>query len=383
MQRGMTLLVLLVVVLAACTTSTPEPVPTTSGPPSEPAPTVSPSPTTPAPGRMAVVLAPEPALTAAAAEIGVRNLARRLGDEAELRVVTADDVSFVEDLATFFATEGYDLVCLAGAGAERAVRRVAPTAPATRFCVTPSAATDLPTNVLAIDVRVQELGYVAGVALAADGVAGPVGLLGSSATFEPPRVRAGLEAGLAAGGAAGTSIQVVGPLDDEEATDVAVRDLLEVGADGMLALAGALDGTVRDIVVDQPVVEPTTPATEGGTASPTEPAATGTPSPTATPTESEPRFAGLVGGPDVRPEDDGADLSELVLAVLELHLEEAVAVAVERHLGEWDVAPASVGLAEGAFRVDLGTSPRARSVAQRVEDVVTAIRDGTLEVPAG
>lgn len=375
MQRRLTLLVVVAAVLTACTTSAPEPAPTTSPTPTETAPTAAP--TTSAPGRMAVVLAPDPALTAAAAEIGVRSIAGTLRDEAELRVVTADEVSFVEDLASFFATEGYDLVCLVGAGAEQAVRRVAPTAPATRFCVTPSSATDLPGNVLAIDVRMEELGYVAGVALAADEVAGPVGLLSGQTTYDPARLQAGLEAGLAAGGAAGVTVQPVGPLRDEEGTEEAVRDLLGTGADGVLSLTGALDATVRSLLVAEPVTTPTEPATE----EPTDPSTEATP--TESPTEAPPRFAGLVAGPEARPEEDGAELPELLLTILELHLEEAVAIAVNRHLGTWDVAPASVGLADGAFRVDVGTSPRARAVATAVEEAVTGIREGAVEIPSG
>lgn len=380
MRRRMTLLVVLLAVLTACTTSSPEPVPNGSPTATEPTSTAVPSPTSPA--RIAVVLSPDPALTAAAAEIGVRSIANTLRDEAELRVVTADDVSFVEDLATFFAAEGYDLVCLVGAGAERAARLVAPTAPATRFCVTPSSATDLPGNVLPIDVRVEELGYVAGAALAADGVVGPVGLLSGRTTFEPARMQAGLQAGLASGGAADVTLQVVGPLRDEEATEEAVLDLLEVGADGVLSLAGALDAATRQVLVEQPITPPTDDATDGATGDPTEePEAP--PDATATPTEAEPRFAALVGGPESRPEEDGAELPELLLLVLELHLEEAVAVAVDRHLGTWETAPASVGLADGAFRVDLGTSPRARAVADAVTGAVDALREGAVEVPAG
>ena len=115
MRRTMTLLVLLVAVLGGCTGPTADPSPT-------PSPTVTTprtSTTTPPPtGRVAVVVSPEPELMAAAAEVGSRSIATGLPDGMELRVVTADDASFVRDLTAFFATEGYDLVCVLGADAD-------------------------------------------------------------------------------------------------------------------------------------------------------------------------------------------------------------------------------------------------------------------------
>lgn len=371
MHRVTTLLLVAAMAVAGCTsTSTdPDPSPTPTASTTSPVPSAS----DPPPGRVAVVVAPEPALAAAAAEIGSRGVEAGMPDGTELRVVTADDPSFVPDVATFLATEGYDLVCAVGAGAEAAIREVATSSPSTRFCAAPARpAEDLPPNVFPIDLRVEELGYVAGVALGTDGADGPVGLVSSRTTWAPPRIRAGLVAGLEAAGVATPDVREVGPVADDDAVEEQVEALLEAGVDGVLSLTGALDATVRDLLVDTAVTTPPAPTPTATEASPT---------PSPSPTATEDRFAGLVAGPEARPAEDGADLAELVLAVLELHLEEAVALAVSRHLGEWSTEPASVGLADGAFRVDVGTSERADAVATAVGEALAGIRDGTVEVP--
>lgn len=375
MQRSMTLLVALAMVLVGCTTGTSDPSPTPA--PSTSSTTPDATSTSPPPGRVAVVVSPDPSLAAAAAEIGTRSLASGLLDGTELRVVTADDPSFLADLTTFFATEGYDLVCAIGAGAERAVREVAATSPSTRFCAAPARARGMPDNVLPIDVRVQELGYVAGVALAADGLSGSAGLVTSPVTWAPGRLEAGLAAGLAAGGVAAPSVQAVA-VTAADGAGAEVAGLLQAGVGGFLSLAGEFDAAVRDTLVEVPVTPPA-PASPGPTDAASDPAA----SPTPSPTEVGERLAGLVAGPEARPEEGGAELADLVLVLLELHLEEAVSLAVGRHVDGWDTAPASVGLADGAFRVDAGSSARAGAVATAVEDAVAGIRAGEIEVPSG
>lgn len=383
MQRSLAALVGLVLLISACTTSTPDTTPTpTPSPPSASSPTSSldPATGTTEPGRVAVVIAPDPPLAAAAAEIGVRGAPSRLLGDAELRVATADSAEFVEDLTGFFTGEGYDLVCVIGAGAEAAVRNVASTSPSTRFCAAPASPEGMPDNVLPIDLRVEELGYLAGVALAADGLTSPAGLLVSKA-WSPQRLEVGLAAGLAAGGVASPDVRAAGPLRDEEAMQEQVTALLEAGIGGVLSLAGALDATVVSVVEEVAVTEPepspspTDEAAGGPTDGPTtEPA-------TEQPTESPPPHAALVAGPEARPTEDGAPTAEQLLAILELHLEEAVALAVTRHVEGWDTTPASVGLAEGAFRVAIGDSERAQAVADAVAGAQEAIRAGEIEVP--
>ncbi len=377
MQRSLAALAGLVILVAACTTTPPDasPSPTPTPASSSTAPDLDP--TTPAPGRVAVVIAPEPPLAAAAAEIGVRGAVSRLLGDVELRVATAESATFVADLAGFFTSEGYDLVCVVGAGAEVAVREVASTSPSTRFCAAPASAEGMPDNVLPIDLRVEELGYLAGVALAEDGMSGPAGLLTSRVTWSPDRLEAGLVAGLAAGGVESPNVRIVGPIGDDEAMVDQVTALLEEGFEGILSLTGSLDATVVTVVDEVPVVVPAaSPSpTEGATG------AGGTEPPSPQPTESEPSFAGLVAGPEARPTEDGAPTSEQLLAILELHLEEAVALAVSRHVDGWDTTPASVGIADDAFRVDVGDGSRGRAVADALAGALEALRAGELDIP--
>lgn len=375
MQRSMTRLVVLVALLVGCTSSTPDPAPTTA---STTGPTAAPTdpatdPSTPPAGRVAVVVSPDPALSAAAAEIGMRRVGSGLLGDTELRVVTADDRSFVPDLMTFLATEGYDLVCAVGAGADRAVREVATDSPSTRFCAAPALPQDMPSNVLAIEVRVEELGYLAGVALAADGLDGPAGLVTAPTTWEARRLRAGLLAGLAGGGVDTPTVRVARGGDDGQALAEEVAGLIgQGGVGGVLSLAGELDAVVRDVLLDTPLPAAATPTgPDDGAASPGQTAA------------ADPRFAGLVAGPPARPSEDGGELADLLLVLLELHLEEAVRVAVDRHVDGWDTTATSVGLAEEAFRVEVGSSARARAVATAVRDAAAAIREERIEVPSG
>lgn len=390
MQRPLAALVGLALLLGACTTPRPDAVPT---PTSSPTPSTSststeldPTPSTAEPGRVAVVIAPDPPLAAAAAEIGVRGAASRLLGDAELRVATADSAPFVEDLTRFFTSEGYDLVCVVGSGAAAAVRNVAPSSPSTRFCAAPASGEGMSDNVLPIDLRVEELGYLAGTALAADGIASPAGLLVSPA-WTPQRLEVGLTAGLAAGGVESPTVRVVGPIEDEEVMAAQTSSLLEAGVEGMFALTGSLDATVVSVIDEVPVTEPepspsptATATSPAGTETPTT-GATATETATVEPTESEPRHAGLVAGPEARPTEDGAPTSDRLLAILELHLEEAVSLAVTRHLEGWDTTPASVGLAEGAFRVAIGDGERGQAVSDAVAGAQEGIRSGDVEVP--
>lgn len=362
--------------LVGCTGPSTDPSPTTSPTATSDPTTPSTSPSTPSPGRVAVVVSPDPALQAAAAEIGSRSVGEDALDDTELRVVTADDRSFLVDLASFFATEGYELVCVVGSGAEAAVREVAADAPSTRFCAAPARAGDMPPNVLPIDLRVEELGYVAGVALAADGrLDGPAGMITSATTWLPARMRGGLDAGLAAGGLPDADVRTAGPVDEDGVVDAVTR-LLDAGVGGILSLTGDLDAVVRDVVAEVPVTPPVP-------VSPPPDADLDSAAPTPTPTPTE-RFAALVAGPEARPlDEDGAEPVDQLLVVLEVYLEQALAVALDRHLGTWDTAPASVGLADDAFRVTVTGTPRSAGIAQAVERAVAGLRSGEVQVDLG
>ena len=213
---------------------------------------------------------------------------------------------------------------------------------------------------------------MAGVALAADGAAGEAGLITSRTTWAVPRLVGGVQTGMAAQGVAGPTVRSVGPVRDEEAATTQVRALLDAGVRGIVSLTGALDAAVRDVVVDVPVTVPqatTDPA--DGTA------------PTPSPSPAPDRFAGLVAGPEARSLEDGAEVPAPLLLVLETHLEEAVALAVTRHLDGWSTEPASIGMSDGAFRVTVTDSARGTALAATIDDVVTRLRSGELTVPSG
>lgn len=338
-----------------------------------PTPTDSPTGTTPAtsldgdqPGRVAVVVSPDLPAAAEAVEDGARSVVAGLLGDTELRVVTADDRGFVEDLLGFFTTEGYDLVCAVGPGAAEATRRVARTSPSTRFCAAPALPDGMPQNVLAIDVRMEEVGWVAGRALALDDPAGVVGLATSGMTWAPDRLQAGLAAGLQAGGVAEPAIASVAVTDDVDAVVEQVLSLLGEGVGAFVTLAGTVDADVLATIDMVPVAEPTTDGTE----SPEEDEGTESPSP---------RFPSLVAGPEARPTNEDAVVSDQLLVVVELHLAEAIALAVGRHVGDWDTSPASLGFAEDVFRVVLGEGDRAQAVRPVVDEAVAAIRAGDVQ----
>lgn len=360
-------------VLASCTT------PSDDLPPDpEPTPTVTPTaiPTvTAAPARVGVVLDPRPELVAAAAEVGVRGMARSREEFAEVRVVRADSATFLTDLVAFFTTEGYDLVCVAGDGAASAVTEVAVTSPGTRYCAVPASG-QTPANVLPIDVRIEELGYLAGVALATDLDAGPVGLITSPTVIAPARFEAGIAAGIAEVGLPDGRIVRLPPVRTQDDIERVVARLAGQRATGVVSLAGDLDGAVMEALDEfaPPLPEPTEAPTDGPT-DPSEPA-------TPTPTEPDPpRTVSLVGGPGLRPIEDGAALDDQVLLVLDIHLEAGVEVALDRLAGRWDVTATRIGMAEQALRALVGVGDRARAIADAVEQARTRILDGTFELP--
>lgn len=366
-----------VAVLASCTTPSAD-LPPDPGPTPTVTPTTVPT-VTATPARVGVVLDPRPELVAAAAEVGVRGMVRSRDEFAEVRVVRADAAAFLTDLVAFFTTEGYDLVCAAGDGAAGAVTAVAPTSPGTRYCAVPATG-QTPANVLPIDVRIEELGYLAGVALATDLDAGPVGLITSPTVIAPARFEAGIAAGIAEVGLADGHIVRLPPARTQDDIDQVVTRMAEQRVTGVVSLAGDLDGAVMDALDEfaPPPPEPTEAPTEAPTDGPTDPSEPTTP----TPTESDPpRTVALVGGPGLRPIEDGVDLDDQVLLVLDIHLEAGVEVALDRLAGTWDVAPIGIGMAEQALRVLVGVGDRAGAIVDAVEQARTRVLDGTFELP--
>jgi hypothetical protein len=195
--------------------------------------------------RVGVVLPPKDTGTADEIQpdaLGLDDMADRLDEEvSELRTLVPDSASFVEDLTTVLAVEGYDLVCVFGRQAREAVVELASRHGATTFCAAPvGASEDLPDNVLPVDLALEELGHVVGVALSSLGGRDPVALLGAGNRAGGEAFRSGLRAGVG-----GTPLREArGDLDELGAElDAAVAD--EVAA---IALDAGPDA--RELVVD-------------------------------------------------------------------------------------------------------------------------------------
>lgn len=367
MHRSLTLVLAVAVVAGGCTGTTPD-----TGPTDGPSPPASPTATTEddLAGQVAVVIHPQPSAWATAAEQGLEELSADALDGRAVRVVVADDPAFLPDITGHLAASGVDLVCVLGAGAAEAVREVAERTQETRFCVAPVGDdVELPSNVLPVDLRFEELGEVAGIALGADLDRGPVALLTRQDGVPAQQLRAGLRRGLDGAGLAGVDIRVPGALVDTESAEGRARAVLRAGARGIVTVAGSLDAVVRDVVLEVPVQPPTPQPTPPPTASPTGPA-----TPTAEATPPAPVTAGLVGGADVL---SGEQVAPPVLLGLSVHLDGAVALALEREAAGWDPSPATIGFAEGAFSVRANPAARSARVAAAVRDAVERLRTPT------
>lgn len=361
MHRSLTLVLAVAVVAGGCTGTTPD-----TGPTDGPSPSASTPVTTEddLAGQVAVVVHPQPSAWATAAEQGLEDLSDDALGGRGVRVVVADDPAFLPDITGHLAASGVDLVCVLGTGAAEAVREVAERTQGTRFCVAPVGDdVELPSNVLPVDLRFEELGEVAGIALGADLDRGPVALLTRQGGVPAQPLRAGLRRGLDQAGLARIDIRVPGVVADAESAEARTRAVLRAGARGIVTVAGSLDAVVRDVVLEVPVQPPTPQPT----ASPTGPATT----PTTESTPPPPFTAGLVGGSDVLAREP---VPPPVLLGVAVHLDRAVALALEREASGWDPSPATIGFAEGAFSVHPNTAARSARVAAAVRDAVERLQ---------
>ncbi len=173
-RGGRRLAVLALVVLTACTGGTSEPVEPSPTPTTEEA-----APPVDDRDRVAIVVGPSSHVSqaeAAAYEREARLLAQEPPDDvAEVRVVRAEDAAFTADLVELFSDQGYDLVCVVGAGAAPLLLEAARTHRGTRLCGTDAAVEGGPGNVVAVVVDPVALTSVA--AAAAQPEEPPVGLV--------------------------------------------------------------------------------------------------------------------------------------------------------------------------------------------------------------
>lgn len=351
MQRWLGILVG-VVVLAACTPGTSDPAPTTE---STTAPMATPTERVDPVGRVAVVLDPRLGGATPTIRADLEGLDPEVAGGRTVRVQVAEDPSFVRDLAEFFAADGHELVCVLGPGAAEVVRQVAPGAPGTRFCAAPVGGDGpFPDNVLPLDVRVEELAYLAGVALGTEPDAGPVAALTRSPGGTPSRVRTGLGAGMTATAPVPVDVRVSAVAEGDVVGERA-RDLLADGARGLFGLVEP--AALVDAVTSTPVGTPT-------------PGDGPTPGPAAA------SAALVLQGPVA----DDLDRPPELLAVVEVHLHAAVVVALQRHLESWDPTHTSIGVAEGAI-VAVPNDRARTSVGPALTDAASAIRAGDVTPP--
>jgi basic membrane lipoprotein Med (substrate-binding protein (PBP1-ABC) superfamily) len=168
---------------------------------------------------------------------------------SEVRTVEPDGPEFVRDLAALLADRGTDLICVLGPEAQRAAAPLAVRHPHLRFCAVPAGTSEAPENLVAVEVRFEELGHVVGLAAAATAGDGPVASILGSDRAGVTQLRDGIRAGVD-----GLQLLESAPSDEEgalEAVDAAVdADAAVVIVDLGVGAAAAIDRAVAaDMVV--------------------------------------------------------------------------------------------------------------------------------------
>lgn len=367
MTRLLAALVLAALAALAACTSTPQPSPSPT--PTDAASVPSFEPEVPEPDRrVAVVVAPGPALRAAAAEVAARQLPSVVPAVSDVRVVTADDPDAMGDLVRLFASEGYDLVCALGPGALDSVLGAARDLPATRFCAAPVIATEVPDNVLAVDIRAEEMAYLAGVMAGVYAPDRPPVMVTAPTTHAPARQQQAFRDGFASTSPpAGVIPIIIGPVEDSDAARTAVTEHLRAGVSAVYADAGEADTGV------------VAAAEEEGQLRREEASETPAPDASEPPTAGAPATVLVVGGPAVLPLEEGAPVPAEVAYVVDFDWARAVVVAAQRLVRTWEGGIVSIGLLEDALRfVEDGGDAVPPAVRTRVEDTRAGIIDGRL-----
>lgn len=158
------------ILLAACTSSAPTDGASPSPSPSALA-TVTDGPVVAAPSVVVVLPAraarPIEEINRERADVeAIADAAIAKGLISAVRTVVPDRSTTVVDVLETMAEEGHELVCALGPGAARAVHDVARRFPGTKFCGAPGNLTDVPSNALIFDLRIEESAYLAGIAAA-------------------------------------------------------------------------------------------------------------------------------------------------------------------------------------------------------------------------
>jgi hypothetical protein len=317
--------------VAACT-GAPDPAVA----PDEPVPAEEPEPAAPLGLSVGVVLPPTDALdprVAAQVQRELEALAASSGPELRgVQVLVPSSAAFAGDLAALLADRGTQLVCLLGPGAAEVARTELDLHPELDFCAAPADPPEVPlADLVALELRVAELGYAVGVAAAMTADDGPIGLVLGSAELPNASFRTGLQA--AVGDREVVTAGGGGPLED-------VEEVLAAGA---------------SVVVLDP----------GG--------------------DADPALDALTAAevPVLVPEALLADRDEVPPVVVSWRVAwaEVVASAIAWHLETTPAPATSHGFAEGTFTVAVGpgASPTVRAA---VEAAVADLEAGTWDASA-
>jgi basic membrane lipoprotein Med (substrate-binding protein (PBP1-ABC) superfamily) len=346
-RRSAAVVVLLLGFLAACTTGGPSTAPSPS-----PTPVTVPSPTTASAGRQLAIVLP-PATTRSTAQVAaVREEAEQVGsryrDELpSVRILQPDTPEFSGDITALLAERGADLVCVLGPGAGAVALAVAPSFPQTRFCAAPAIAEPegIPANVLLVDLRVEEIAFLAGAAAQLASVDGSPGFLAGEAQYDIDRQRAAFTAGINAVADEPVTPYVGFPVSDADRALQLAAPQYAGGVDTIYTVAGDADAGVR---------------------------------------RAAQREGGLVIGSilTVVPEPTQPPPVAVLMTTTQ-RLGVALGLAVEQLLGTWEGGLASVGLAEGALGVAGGGSGRWARVAPAVADLRGRIESRELRPLSG
>lgn len=343
-SRWVALLVSVLTLTTACrdgASPTPTPAPSPSA--------VAAAPTPVDPGGLSAAFVLPPPTAASPAELASlrEDLARlrrtHLRDVTTWRVVAADGPEFVGDLVALLAEDGADLVCAIGPRSGDVVVRIAPAFPETRFCATPAIAevATIPANVLLIDLRVEEVAYLAGAAAQLTSSPGPPGFVAGEGQYSVDRQRIAFQLGINAVSEAPVAPYVAFPVGDAERALELAAPQYAAGVGTIYSAAGAADAGVRQAAQQNDGL--------------------------------------VIGSLQTLVPDPAAPPPAAVLLTISERFDVPVDLALSRALGSWEGGLASVGLAQDALAIAPGGSARYRAIAPRLDELRARIEADQLQ----
>lgn len=153
----------------------------------------------------------------------------------------------MENTIRDYASQGFNLIIAHGDEFSDSIAKVAPDFPETDFAISNGATKESFDNVLGMDIRNEEQGYIAGYSLGLLTESNIVGFIGSVEGTSQKRVQKGFEQGLAAANPdAKAMISYVGSYSDSATAKEQATAIVEQGADVLFQYAqGAGVGVVE------------------------------------------------------------------------------------------------------------------------------------------